>query len=301
MYQDSVNGTEHGIHALPPTGGNDTRFGTGNYQLITPDSSRIAYTRFVTVENHSELFSEQIFGGDQRNLSGLGGTGFVSDVRVSDDNEWFVFLAQFNGRYDLRVSDGAEAQPPILPPTVITGLAAANNGPKEVGVPISFMTSISSGTEISYTWDYGDSKGGGGIASSHVYTQAGVYSATVVANNATSTMTATTVVLVGDAVVEVSNNRYTPQEVTIGPGGTVIWVLKAGTHSVTADDGSFNQPADNDWLPFAHTFASTAFTNATTIPYHCTVHGAGMSGTVIILGEEEQTKVKLLLPDLGKE
>ena len=72
--------------------------------------------------------------------------------------------------------------------------------------------------------------------------------------------------------------------VTFAPGGTVVWVLRNGTHSVTADDGSFNRPPGDDWPPFVHTFAGTAAAQAATVTYHCTVHGIGMSGTVTITG-----------------
>jgi PKD repeat protein len=296
MYQTSDGGTEQRIHTIPPTGGNATNFGLGRYQLITPDSARITYTRIVTIENRTELFSAQIFGGDERNLSGLNGTGYAFDVRASPDSKWIVFQTQINSQYDLRVSDGTEAQPPIPP---ITGLTVTNDGPKVVSDPISFTTSISGGTEISYTWDFGDGSAGSGITTTHPYTQAGVYTATVLATNATNSLSATTTVYVGDAVVAVTDNQYTPQHVTVAPGGTVIWVLKGGTHSVTAADGSFNQPAGSDWPPFVHVFVSAAATAATPISYHCTVHGALMFGTVTVTDEQDQDR--LLLPSLRRE
>ena len=223
-------------------------------------------------------------------MSGLNGAGFVSDARVSPDGAWIVFNTQIDGRLDLRVSDGTEAQPPI------TALAAANDGPKEVGVPISLTATITGGTEISYTWDFGDGGAGSGITTTHAYAQAGIYTATVQAVSSANSMTATTTVYVGDAVVEVSNNKYTPQDVTIPAGGTVVWVLKEGVHSVTADDGSFEQLAGNDWPPFVHVFAAAgaASSAATTISYHCSVHGFGMSGTVTIA--EAQGQFKVLLP-----
>lgn len=295
MFQDSTGGSQHGIHTIPPTGGSPVYFGSGSYEAITPDSSRILYTRVVTVESRSELFSAQIFGGAEYNLSGLNGTGYVLDAQVSPDGAWIVFNTQINNHYDLRVSDGTEAQPPIAP---IAGLTATNNGPKAVNTPISLTASITSGTQVSYTWDFDDGGSGNDIAVSHTYTQAGVYTATVVASNATNSMTATTTVYVGDAVVEVANNQYTPQDVTIAPGGTVVWVLKEGNHSVTADDGSFNQPAGSNWPPFVHTFAGAASAQATTITYHCTVHGPTMSGSVTITGAQAQNR--LLLPSLRR-
>ncbi len=122
MYSTSDGGSQQRIHALPPTGGNPTNFGSGNYKLITPDSARIAYTRIVTADNHTELFSAQIFGGDERNLSGMNGAGYVGDVKASADNKWIVYTVQIDSKYDLRVSDGLVAQPPPTP-TPITHYA----------------------------------------------------------------------------------------------------------------------------------------------------------------------------------
>lgn len=121
VYTDGDSGDlQQTIHTLPPIGGNPTNFGPGVYKLTTPDSGRIAYTRIVTADNHSELFSAQIFGGDVRELSGLDGTGFVGDVIAAPDSTAIVFVVQIDGRYDLRVSDGTEAQPPTTSTTSTT-------------------------------------------------------------------------------------------------------------------------------------------------------------------------------------
>lgn len=116
MVQTSSGGPQQSIRTLPPTGGNPTSHGAGVYRLITPDSSRIAYTRIVSdVTQATELFSAQIFGGDERNLSGMNGAGYVGDTKVSKDGNWIVYVVQINSRYDLRVSDGLVAQPPASP------------------------------------------------------------------------------------------------------------------------------------------------------------------------------------------
>ena len=116
MYQDSKNGSNAGLHTLPPAGGNPTNFGVGQFAFISPDSSRIGYTRIVSdVARTTELFTAQIFGGDERNLSGMNGAGYVGDVAASPDSKWIVFLVQINSQYELRVSDGAKAQPPEPP------------------------------------------------------------------------------------------------------------------------------------------------------------------------------------------
>lgn len=115
VYQDSSDGFPQSVHTIPPTGGNATNFGSSSYKSFTPDSGRIAYTRIVSIENRSELFSAQIFGGDERNLSGLNGAGYIGNVSVSPDSKWIVFVTQIDNQYDLRVSDGTVAQPSETP------------------------------------------------------------------------------------------------------------------------------------------------------------------------------------------
>ena len=116
MYQSGANFGSRGLNTVPPSGGNPTRHGNAEFQLITPDSNRIVYTRVVSPAiNTTDLFSAQIFGGDERNLSGMNGAGYVSDVAVSKDGKWIVYLVQIDSQYDLRVSDGKAAQPPVTP------------------------------------------------------------------------------------------------------------------------------------------------------------------------------------------
>jgi plastocyanin len=181
---------------------------------------------------------------------------------------------------------------------VLAELTASNNGPTELGDSTSFTATITGGSASAYAWSFGDGNNGTGITTTHTYTQSGVYTATVVATTVTNSLTATAKVFVGDAVVDVLNNRFSPRDVTVPVGGKVVWVLREGFHSVTADDGSFNQPAGNDWPPFIHTFNS-----AGTTPYHCTVHGAsggvGMSGSVIVAGEGGEF-TGMHLPDIRK-
>lgn len=116
MVQDSSGGSQQNMRTLPPNGGNSNNFGSGSHKLITPNSERIAFTRIVSpTAQTTDLFSAQIFGGDERNLSGMNGEGFVGDVKASPDSKWIVFLVQINSQYELRVSDGAKAQPPEPP------------------------------------------------------------------------------------------------------------------------------------------------------------------------------------------
>jgi hypothetical protein len=65
----------------------------------------------------------------------------------------------------------------------ISGISAVNNSPKFPGETVVFTATVSSGTNVSYTWDFGDGSVGSGASVTHVYTQAGSFTADVTASN----------------------------------------------------------------------------------------------------------------------
>jgi plastocyanin len=81
--------------------------------------------------------------------------------------------------------------------------------------------------------------------------------------------------------VTISNFQFAPKSVTVKAGSTVTWVNKDGTHTVTADNGSFQSPNLTAGKSFTH-----KFTNPGTYRYYCSFHGgaggADMSGVVIV-------------------
>jgi plastocyanin len=93
-------------------------------------------------------------------------------------------------------------------------------------------------------------------------------------------------------------NAFSPNTVNISPGDTVTWVWDGGPHTVTsgapgAPDGTFcslpagqtpsasacnsTSYAQNQGASYSYTFPSSG-----TFPYYCTVHGAMMTGTVVV-------------------
>ena len=171
----------------------------------------------------------------------------------------------------------------------IDGLTAVNNSPTLQGSSTFFTATVSAGTNVTYTWNFGDTATGSAITTTHTYTASGVYTVTVTAVNDAGSVAATTVIDVGDALVDVGPNGqsiFSPKAVTIPPGGTVVWTIRSGAHSVTADDDSFEQPLGSGWLHYTHTFPADAVPTGTTVLYHCTAHGAaggiGMSGSVVV-------------------
>lgn len=85
------------------------------------------------------------------------------------------------------------------------------------------------------------------------------------------------IVLVGGG-----SNTFSPVDLTIDVGDTVVWMNQSGFHNVVADDNSFTSgaPSSAAWV------FSLVFDQAGSNPYYCVVHGnvggVGMSGTVTV-------------------
>jgi len=74
----------------------------------------------------------------------------------------------------------------------ISGLSAASSSPTVLGKTTYFSATLSSGTNVTYAWSYGDSMSGGGSNPQHMYAAPGIYTASVTATNSISTTNATT-------------------------------------------------------------------------------------------------------------
>lgn len=80
----------------------------------------------------------------------------------------------------------------------------------------------------------------------------------------------------GGNPVSVQDNAFAPASVNVATGTTVTWTWAgANQHNVTFDDG----PASATQTSGTY---QRQFTVAGSYPYECTVHGAAMSGTVVV-------------------
>ena len=80
-----------------------------------------------------------------------------------------------------------------------------------------------------------------------------------------------------DIEVDIVNFAFSPAEITVPAGTTVIWTNSdAASHTVTSDDGVF----DSGTISQGNTFRFT-FDEAGTYPYYCTIHPY-MKATVIV-------------------
>lgn len=81
------------------------------------------------------------------------------------------------------------------------------------------------------------------------------------------------------ASVKVQNYAFTPASITvvIGINNTVTWTnMDSVTHTVTANDGSFNSGDLAPGQTFTHTFTAPG-----SFGYHCSIH-TFMKGTVVV-------------------
>jgi PKD repeat protein len=88
------------------------------------------------------------------------------------------------------------AQTVVIAEDPILDLTALSNSPVKIGETAFLSATVGSGSNVTYTWDYGDGASAAGASVSHEYAAIGAYTATVSAENAVSDATAMTVVAV---------------------------------------------------------------------------------------------------------
>jgi surface protein len=93
--------------------------------------------------------------------------------------------------YDWTINDGGKECP-------VEGLQATNNGPTLLTGTTTMTATITLGTDVTYTWDFGDTETDTGAVVSHIYSTAGVFEAEVTASNALNTVSDVTYVTIYD-------------------------------------------------------------------------------------------------------
>jgi PKD repeat protein len=100
--------------------------------------------------------------------------------------------------------NSVQATTTVIVDQSINGLAASNDGPTALGDPTQLTASVSSGSNVTYHWDFGDGNNGSEAVVSHQYPSPGVYTAEITAINSISQETATTLVQVDETVILIS-------------------------------------------------------------------------------------------------
>jgi PKD repeat protein len=99
----------------------------------------------------------------------------------------------------------------------VTGLAAQNSSPTVLGNATFFTSTIVTGTNVTYAWNFGDGQTGSGATISHTYATFGTYTAIVTATNGTSNASVTTTVN-----VDVPASGLTAQSNSPMPSGSAV-------------------------------------------------------------------------------
>ena len=84
-----------------------------------------------------------------------------------------------------------------------------------------------------------------------------------------------------DQVVEL-DDFFTPQVIRVPAGGTVAWVNRGrNTHTVTADDGTFDSGIMQRGDEYSHTYTAPGIYHFTCV-LHGKKGGVGMAGIVVV-------------------
>ena len=94
------------------------------------------------------------------------------------------------------IVDTVVATHTVVVDEAIGGLAAFNDGPAAPGQDVTLTATVLFGSNIVYTWDFGDHTAGVGQVVTHAYADASVYTAVVTASNAINFAIQTTVVTI---------------------------------------------------------------------------------------------------------
>jgi uncharacterized repeat protein (TIGR01451 family) len=152
----------------------------------------------------------------------------------------FINIAEVTGTPPSAPEVTADDSALVIVEEPVTGLSAINNSPTLLGSVTTLTATTTGGTNVVYTWAFGDGTGSGGAVVPHTYPSVGVYTAVVTASNSVSVLTATTLVTITDVPIVglvATNDSPTPlgsvttltATITAGSNVTYTWAFGDGT------------------------------------------------------------------------
>jgi CSLREA domain-containing protein len=142
----------------------------------------------------------------------------------------------------------------------ISGLVASNDSPTLLGGATTLCTTVISGTNIIYAWDFGDGGTGTGAVVMHTYPYVGVYTAIVTATNAVSSIVDTTLVVITDVPIDgLSASNDSPT--LLGSLTTMSATVTAGSNIIYAWD--FGDGGTGSGAVVTHTYLAAGLYTAT--------------------------------------
>jgi len=137
----------------------------------------------------------------------------------------------------------------------VDGLVAINDSPTPLGSVTTLTATITSGTNVVYTWafGYGGPTGSGAVVP-HIYPDVGVYTAIVTASNSVSVLTAPTTVTITDApIVRLSAINDSPT--VLGQPTTLTATITSGSN--VTYNWAFGDGDTGSGAVVAHTYPAT--------------------------------------------
>ncbi len=145
-----------------------------------------------TILNETTVLSATIISGT--NIAYTWDLGDGSNASGTKVEHRYADLGQYTATVTATNSVSAETATTIVEvyEEAIGGLSVTSSSPTLIGDTTFFTAAISSGTNVTFTWDLGDGSTASGPITSHEYMEPGIYTATVTASNAVSSEAAWT-------------------------------------------------------------------------------------------------------------
>lgn len=172
-------------------------------------------------------------------------------------------------------------------PIAVTGVTIEGPTTGRVDTTYTFTAVVSPADAvepIAYTWTPTPLSGQGTAQATYRWDSTGTKNIAVTAENEAGSANDSQNIAIEEVSneVEVRNDFFSPQELTIEVGETVTWRRLEGVHNVRADDGSFGNNLNGTWTTYSHTFTTPGV-----YPYYCEAHGGpggvGMSGVIRVI------------------
>lgn len=144
----------------------------------------------------------------------------------------------------------------------ISGLITSNDSPTLLGATTTMSATIQAGTNVSFTWEFGDDESGSGQFVAHTYSSIGVYTGTVTAINSAGSVTSTTQVIIQD--VHISGlDAFNDSPTLLGASTTLSATIQAGTNVIYTWDFGDNEIGSGQLVTHIYPLIGTYTTTVT--------------------------------------
>ncbi|MBK5107744.1 MAG: PKD domain-containing protein [Anaerolineales bacterium] len=175
----------------------------------TPISGLSATNNGPTIYGGATQLTANITGGSNVSYEwdfgdSTGGSGKSVSHQYTSPGSYIAQVTATNSTNQATASTSVQVE------VSVSELSAGNDSPTLLGTPTQLNALVTSGSNVIYTWDFGDSSGGSGASPAHSYPAAGEYTAQVTAANAVSMATTTTLVQVEEGITGLSASNDGP-------------------------------------------------------------------------------------------